>query len=241
MWTKFTFKTLAFAVAICSAVLSGAAYASGPKYSVHHLAEPVVSPDMGRIYFYRVSGLLGFGLQPSIEIDGVKVGKSVTSRYIYVDRPPGTYTISTTTEKEETVSVPLVAGQTVYVRFDVSMGLFLGHVSPVIVDSATAADEIKDCHFVEADAPATTANATTPATTATPTPATSAATAPAETTTAPSMATATTQTVPAPATSPTTAPATTTTAPPTAPTTAAPAAATVAPSTGQPAPATPQN
>jgi hypothetical protein len=235
MVIKSSIVRIAFAIMALAAVPLSAAYASGPKYAVHHLAEPAVSPDMGRIYFYRVSGLLGFGLQPSIEIDGVKVGKSVTSRYIYVDRPPGTYTISTTTEKEETVSVPLIAGQTVYVRFDVSMGLFLGHVSPVIVDSATAADEIKDCHFVEADAPATTANATTPAlgtTPATPTTATGAATAPAAATTTPSMATATTQTAPISADGPTNAPTSTTTAPSTAPTTAAPA---------QPQQATPQN
>jgi hypothetical protein len=87
--------------------------------------------------------------------------------YFYIDRPPGTYTITTTTEKEESVSVPLAAGQTVYVRFRVSFGVVLGHIIPALVDDTRGLSEIKDCHFAGAVAPAAAA---TPATTTDATP-----------------------------------------------------------------------
>jgi hypothetical protein len=188
------FRKLACAVAICTVLPMGAAYASGPKYAVHHASEPAVSPDQGRIYFYRESSLAGVMLEPAIKIDGEKVGDSSSGDYFYVDRPPGTYTVSTKTEKDETVSVTLAAGQTVYVKTDVSMGLFVGHVSPELVADDQAASEIADCHFVGSDAPVTAATTPTPAATSTTAAATSPATQPATAPAAPDA--------PAPVTSP---------------------------------------
>jgi hypothetical protein len=178
------FRRLACAVVICSIIPLGAASASAPKYAVHHAIEPVVSPDLGRIYFYRPSSFAGMMLEPAIKIDGEKVGDSSSGDYFYIDRPPGTYTISTETEKEETVSVPLVAGQTVYVRFEVSMGLFVGHVLPELVANDQAGTEIGDCHFVGTDAPTapTPMATTTPPTSATPMATTPATTPQAQTT-----------------------------------------------------------
>ncbi len=159
------FRKLACVVAICAVLPAGAAYASGPKYAVHHASEPAVSPDQGRIYFYRESSFAGMVLEPAIKIDGVKVGESSSGKYFYIDRPPGTYTISTTTEKEETTSVSLAAGQTIYVKTEVSIGFLAGHVSPELVTDDKAVSEIADCHFDGADAPATAATTPAPATT----------------------------------------------------------------------------
>jgi hypothetical protein len=187
---KSMLKKLACAIFVCVVLPLGGASASGPTYAIHHPNEPAVAADMGRIYFYRSSGLLGFAMQPAVKIDGTKVGDSEPGNYFYVDRPPGTYTISTATEAEETVSVPLAAGQTVYVKTRVGMGFIVYRVSPEIVDNTQATDDIKDCDFVGTDAPAAaTASATTPAppsaATATTTPAPSAtqSTAPADSTT----------------------------------------------------------
>jgi hypothetical protein len=179
------FRKLACLVAICVVLPLGGAYASGPLYSEHHASEPAVSPDVGRIYFYRESSLFGLMVEAAIKIDGVKVGESSSGEYFYVDRPPGTYAISATTEKEEDLSVPLAAGQTVYVRTHPSMGLFAGHIIPEIVTEDRGLSEIKDTHFAGADTPAmpaATASSATPATPAAPAAASApAASAPAQT------------------------------------------------------------
>jgi len=126
-------------------------------------------------------------LEPAIKVDGNKVGESSSGDYFYVDIAPGTYTISTSTEKEETTSVTVTAGQAVYVKTEVSMGLFVGHVSPEVVANDKAETEIQDCHYVGKEAPATattTSAPTTPTTAAAP-PTPSAA--PASTTGAPAQ------------------------------------------------------
>jgi hypothetical protein len=166
------FRKLACVVAICAVLPLGGAYARGQVYSDHHASEPAVSAGMGRIYFYRESSFFGLAVEAAIKIDGVAVGESSSGDYFYVDRPPGTYAISATTEKEENLSVPLAAGQTVYVRTHPSMGFLVGHIIPEIVADDRGTSEIKDCHFAGTDAPAaaeTTATmapaTTTPATT----------------------------------------------------------------------------
>jgi len=142
-------------VAICAIAPVSGALARSVTYAVHHPSEPAVSADMGRIYFYRESSIAGVVLEPAIKIDGVKVGNSSSGDYFYVDKAPGTYTVSTSTEKEETTQVTVTAGQTVYVKTRVSMGFFAGHVSPEVVDSDKAEKEIGDCDFVGTDTPAT--------------------------------------------------------------------------------------
>jgi hypothetical protein len=102
-------------------------------------------------------------------IDGVSAGgRSKPGDYFYVDRPAGTYKISTETEKEESTSVTVVAGQSVYVKFEVSMGLFAGHVSPSVVDTQTAEAEIKDCDWHEPKPTAPPASPVADANSATP-------------------------------------------------------------------------
>jgi hypothetical protein len=179
------FRKLACVVAICVVLPLGGAYARGPLYSDHHASEPAVSPDAGRIYFYRESSLAGVLVESSIKVDGVAVGQSSSGEYFYVDRPPGTYTISATTEKEEDLSVTLAAGQTVYVRTHPAIGLFIGHIIPEIVNEDRGLSEIKDTHFAGTETPATpaaTASSATPLTPAAPAAAPATATgAPAQT------------------------------------------------------------
>jgi hypothetical protein len=168
MFRKLIFCT----VTVCAIIPTGAAYARVLTYTAHHASEPAVSPDQGRIYFYRESSFAGMALEPSIRIDGFTVGESSSGDYFYVDRLPGTYTVSTKTEKDETLSVTLAAGQTIYVKTEVSMGFLVGHVSPELVANDQAAGEIADCHFDGTDTAATaaapSAPAATPAATAAP-------------------------------------------------------------------------
>jgi hypothetical protein len=132
---------------ICAALPLVAACAGGPTFTEMHASEPALAADSGRIYFYRESTMMGAALQPSVKIDGTAVGDAVPGGYFYVDRPAGTYKVSTTTEKEEDIDVKLAAGQIRYVRFDIGMGVFVGHIIPSIIDPDQGANDIKDCHY----------------------------------------------------------------------------------------------
>ncbi|MBV8976985.1 MAG: hypothetical protein JOZ13_06360 [Alphaproteobacteria bacterium] len=57
----------------------------------------------------------------------------------------GTYEISAETEKKEAVTATIAAGQSLYVRFEVTMGFFIGHVAPSIIDPQQAVNEIQEC------------------------------------------------------------------------------------------------
>jgi hypothetical protein len=172
------FRNLACAVLVCAVLPLGAAMAGEPTFAQHQAMEPAVQANMGRIYMYRPSSFAGAMLSPVVKVDGVDTSDMGSGDYFYVDRPAGTYNISATTEKTEGVDVPVVAGQTVYVRFHVSMGLFVGHVTPEIVDATKGSAEITECEFSGTDAapapapapmaPAPAAPAATPAPVTTP-------------------------------------------------------------------------
>ncbi len=143
-------KSYAFAAAVLAALPMPAAWAKGPdmSYAALHASEPALAPDQGRIYLYREGGLMGAAIQPTIMIDGQSAGgRAKPGDYFYIDRPAGTYKISTETEVEKAVSVTLAAGQSLYVRFDVSMGFLMGRVRPSIIDPQQALAEISDCDY----------------------------------------------------------------------------------------------
>ena len=165
-------KMCAFA-ALMLVAIPAPVWAAGTTYAVLHSSEPALASDMGRIYLYRESSVFGITLHPTIKIDGQDTGgDSHAGDYFYIDRPAATYVISTSTEKKEQVGVTVVAGQSIYVKFTVSMGFLVGHVSPSVVDPQVAAGEIKDCDYRApksiAPAPATPAPATAAPATATP-------------------------------------------------------------------------
>jgi hypothetical protein len=108
---------------------------------------PALTSDNGRIFVYR-STVLGAAIQPSVKINGDVVGSAVPQGFFYVDRPPGDYEITTITEVTRTLSLHLDAGQTRYVRLGISMGFFVGHVYPELVDDAVGAAEIQELHYI---------------------------------------------------------------------------------------------
>jgi hypothetical protein len=186
-------KKYALAALILAAAPVSVAWGHPSKtYATLHPSEPVLAADQSRIYLYRESSLFGGAMQPEIRINGEDSGGDTRSGdYFYVDRPAGTYEISTTTEKKESLSVTLTPGQSIYVRFNVSMGVFLGHVTPSLIDPQQAAEEIKDCDFKApkpiAGAPVSAAPAQATTTAVAPTATTSAA--PATTAAATALAT----------------------------------------------------
>ena len=223
---KFNPIMLTLALAMALPATMAIAKTSENSWAFKHPAEPALDPTRARIYFYRSDAFAGFAVQPTVMINGESAGeRSKPGDYFYVDVPAGTYEISTETEKKEAVTATVTAGQTMYIRFDVNMGFFIGHVQPSIIDPQQAITEIKDCDFRAPDsvpsvaaaapaAPAAAADATAPATPAPPTTAAAPATAPAPAIDASASAPAS---KPAPAAPASTAPATPAPAPSTTP------------------------
>lgn len=77
----------------------------------------------------------------------MQVGHSIPDGWFYADLKPGTLKITTSTETTEDTTVKLDAGQTKYVRTDISMGLLVGRVTPSVIDPDTALKEIADLHY----------------------------------------------------------------------------------------------
>jgi hypothetical protein len=127
--------------AALAALLLLAGCASGPVYKDVSGSFTAVPSGSGRIFFYRVS-TLGFAVQPDVKLNGDKVGSAVPQGFFYVDRPPGDYEVTTTTELKKALTFHLDAGQTRYVRFGISMGFFAGHVYPELIDERIAQAEL---------------------------------------------------------------------------------------------------
>jgi hypothetical protein len=132
--------------AVVVLVMVMAACASGPKFTDVKPEMIARNPDMGRIFFYRTS-MLGAALYPDVLLNGERVGEAKAQGFFFVDRPAGEYVAVTSTEVERKVSFTLDKGETRFIRFKVSMGLFLGHVYGEIVDEAEAKGEIVDCVY----------------------------------------------------------------------------------------------
>jgi hypothetical protein len=132
-------------IALFVSFLAGCA-TTGPKFTEISPKMWVLAPDKGRIYIYRTT-TLGAAVQPDVKINGEVVGSAVPRGFFYVDRQPGTYQMLVSTEVDRTLSLLLEEGQTRYVRLNVSMGFFMGHVYPELIDSEDAQKEIADCRY----------------------------------------------------------------------------------------------
>lgn len=124
--------------------------ATGPKFTTMQLDMMSKNPEMGRIFFYRTT-TLGAALRPNILLNNEKIGESIARGFFYMDRPAGEYTVVTSTEVTRKVSFVLEKGQTRYIRFNVSMGFFVGHVYGELVDESVALEELKKCSYTAAD------------------------------------------------------------------------------------------
>ena len=138
--------TIIFLVLILLSGLSGCA-TSGAKFS--EIASSLSTPGSseGRIYIYRTA-LFGAAVQPAVKLNGQVIGSAVPNGFFYVDLPAGDYTIETSTEVNRKLSLVLEPGQVRYVRLNISMGFFVGHVYPELVDTDTGKKEIQSCRYI---------------------------------------------------------------------------------------------
>ncbi len=124
--------------------------ASGPGFDEFKSTISDLSPDTGRVYVYRIS-TLGFAIRPDVNLNGEKIGDAEAQGFFYVDRPAGSYEIMTSTEVDRKLSFTLENNQTRYVRLNVSMGFFAGHVYPELVEEQEALEEMKYCKYTQSD------------------------------------------------------------------------------------------
>jgi hypothetical protein len=137
-------KKISLAVLTVLLMFSLISCATGPKFSTMQIDMGSKNPEMGRIFFYRVTAL-GAALRPDVLLNKEKVGEAIAQGFFYVDREPGDYEVVTSTEVERRVSFVLEKGQTRYIRFNVSFGFFVGHVYGELVEESLAREELKDC------------------------------------------------------------------------------------------------
>ena len=109
--------------------------ASGPKFSEMQSKMPTLKASEGRIYVYRDSAF-GAAVVPAVLVNGQEEGRSMANSFFYIDRPPGEYKVSATTEVERSVSLALAAGETKFVKASIGFGLFAGRPNFELVNEA---------------------------------------------------------------------------------------------------------
>ena len=121
--------------------------ASGPSYSEHSNVMQPVDPEKGRVYMYRTTSM-GAAVQPMVRVNDVDVAKAKPKGFFYIDLPPGEHVVSASTEAERNLTLTLDAAEEKYVRLEIKIGAFVGHVKPVLVDSAVGLEEIQKTKFI---------------------------------------------------------------------------------------------
>jgi len=121
--------------------------ASGPKFSEYAKTVPKVKQGEGRIWFYRPSGM-GAAIQPAVMLNEQKVGIAQPKGFFYVDRPAGAYEVKCKTEWSHKCNFTLAPQDTKYVRLNMMLGLFVGHVLPREVPEQVALKQMQPLHLM---------------------------------------------------------------------------------------------
>src|SRR3989442_2447364 len=136
------FKLTVLSLAI---VLTGCA--TGIKQKDMASSIPTLQAEKGRIYFYRSASMLGAAIQPSIMLDGAKVGESKPGGFFFVDGDVGNHEVATSTEVEKKLTFTLDKGEVKYVKTSPSFGVLVGRIVPELVSPAAAEKELPDLSF----------------------------------------------------------------------------------------------
>lgn len=115
-------------------------------------AIPELPPDAGRIYFYRLPGIYGALMKPSILLDGEQVGYSSPGNVFYTDVAPGKHKIAignTTYSGATTKEFELRGGETKYFRTSVGISGIIGRTNLELVPADKAKGDIKKLSVVK--------------------------------------------------------------------------------------------
>ena len=144
-------RALKLLIAVAALVLLSAC-ASGPKYAEVAASFPQIPAGQGRIWFYRSGTMFGAGIQPSVMLDGTKVGESSPGGFFYVDRPAGDHEVLLSTEVDRKVSFTLEPRQERYIRMTVGLGVIVYRVFPELADPVEARKELLELSYTGAAA-----------------------------------------------------------------------------------------
>jgi len=117
---------------------------SMPNFTEYAKRLPPPMQGEGRIWFYRQSRFVGSGIQPSVLLNGEKIGKARPGGYFYVDRPAGNYVVTCETEQINECRLVLAPQSTKYVRLTMGMGVWIAQIVPQEVSRMTALKDLAD-------------------------------------------------------------------------------------------------
>lgn len=129
--------------AVSLLLLLVAGCATGPEMKTMADKIPPVPTRDGRIWFFRNGSPVGSAMQPSIMLNGKKVGDSVPGGFFFIDTAPGDYVVTTATETDYSVKFVLDAAQERFIKTVVRVGVLVGRVAPELVDAEPARASIQ--------------------------------------------------------------------------------------------------
>jgi hypothetical protein len=118
---------------------------SGPTFTEMQLPMSAPAAGLGRIYIYRAAQAPG--LLPSVKINDKTAAEARTNGFFYVDRPPGTYKITASTELEDELNLPLEVGQIRFVQLVPQFGILAFHLRSELVADAKGRNDIVSLHY----------------------------------------------------------------------------------------------
>jgi Protein of unknown function (DUF2846) len=127
-------------------ILAVTGCATGPKLTEVQSKIPPIPTGRGRIWFYR-STSFGAAIQPSVHLNGEKVGEAVPHGVYYRDVSPGDYNVLLSTEVDRRLTFTVANGEERFVRLVVTFGLIAARVYPELVGAAEARAEIASLAF----------------------------------------------------------------------------------------------
>ncbi len=121
--------------------------ASGPKYAEIAGRIPPIPAGKSRIWFFRDGSPIGSGIQPSVLLNGVKVGDSVPGGFFFRDADSGNKEVTLSTEVERKLTFTAAAGEERHVKMTVTLGALIYRVYPELVSPEAGRAEIQNLAF----------------------------------------------------------------------------------------------
>jgi len=150
---RFVMKFVSLAAIAAMALVAGCTSVSGTRFAQQEAAMPKLSPDQGRVYFYRVDAFTGGGMSAPLKLDGVVVGDSLPGGYFFVDAAAGKHEASATTRVTRKLNFVLEPGETKYVRTRAQFEEKVGRIVPELVSAEEARRELPALNFTGAAKP----------------------------------------------------------------------------------------
>ncbi len=114
----------------------------------------------GQVVFFRASAFTGMAVWFKVRENGVELGKLSNGVYFVQPADPGAHTYTAATENKDILKLEVDAGETYYVKGQLSMGIMMGEANLSPSDQATfekAVKHMKPAKPAEAQASAATA------------------------------------------------------------------------------------